>query len=239
MVYLIGAGPGDPGLLTLAGAGALENATAVVHDALVSPQILARAPSNAEIYDVGKRAGHQRATQEEINALLVTLAQRGHEVARLKGGDPFVFGRGGEEAQALRKAGIPYRVIPGVSSALAVPAAAGIPVTQRGVAASLGIVAAHRMDGADEPDWDALARMDTVVVMMGAERVARIAERLILAGRDTSTLAACIQSGTLPEQLQVFGTLADIGEKVRAAELGSPLVMVVGNVVGMAEQLGS
>jgi uroporphyrinogen III methyltransferase/synthase len=233
MVYLIGAGPGDPGLLTLAGADALRNATAVVHDALIGTEILKMARSDAKVYDVGKRAGQHKATQEEINALLIQLAHEGHTVARLKGGDPFVFGRGGEEAQALKEAGIPFRVIPGVTSAIAVPAAAGIPVTQRGIASSVAIITAHRIDDAAEPDWHALARIDTVVILMGAERVAVIAARLMQAGRDAATPAACIQSGTLPEQQQVVGTLSNIADLVQAARLGSPLVMVVGRVVDM------
>src|SRR5712692_9544870 len=151
-VVLIGAGPGDPGLLTIAGAEALRLATAVVHDALVSEAVLAQAGPHVPRYDVGKRAGQHAVTQDEINALLVSLARAGHTVARLKGGDPYVFGRGGEEGEALAQAGIPFRVIPGVSSAIAVPALAGIPITYRGLAASVGIVTAHRMDGAGAPD---------------------------------------------------------------------------------------
>jgi uroporphyrin-III C-methyltransferase len=238
MVYLIGAGPGDPGLLTLAGAEALRNASAVVHDALVGAEILKLARPDAEFYDVGKRAGWHKATQAEINSLLIELAAKGHTVARLKGGDPFVFGRGGDEIEALHKAGIPFRVIPGVSSALAVPAAAGIPVTQRGLAASVAIVTAHRMDDAAGPDWQALVRVDTLVILMGAGRVSAIAEGLVRAGRDVQTPAAAIQSGTLPDQRQVVGTLETIGERVRTAGLSSPLVLVVGKVVQMRSVLG-
>ncbi len=237
-VTLIGAGPGDPGLLTVAGAAAIQKATAVVHDALVSEAILAQACPNAERYDVGKRAGQYNTSQDEINHLLIALARADQVVARLKGGDPFVFGRGGEEAEALKQAGIPFRIIPGVTSVVAVPAAAGIPITHRGLAASVGIVTAHRMDGADAPDWDALARLDTVVVLMGAERLSSIAQRLIEAGRSLQTPVACIQSGTLPQQREVIGTLADIAERTQAAELGSPLIIIVGNVVRVREQIG-
>lgn len=237
-VYLIGAGPGDPGLLTLAGADALRQATVVVHDALVSQAILEMANPAAPRHDVGKRSGESKVTQDEINALLSALAREGHVVARVKGGDPFVFGRGGEEAHALQEAGVPFRVIPGVTSAIAVPAAAGIPVTHRGVAATLGIVTAHRMDGADAPDWCALARMDTIVVLMGAELLGQVAERLMREGLKLETPVACIQSGTLPEQTQVIGTLANISEVVQAAGLGSPMVTVIGAVVALREQMG-
>ncbi len=235
---MIGAGPGDPELMTVAGTEALRRASVVVHDALVGPEILKMVPAGAQLYDVGKRAGHQNATQEQINALLIELAQAGHTVARLKGGDPFVFGRGGEEADALHKAGIPFRVIPGVTSAFAVPAAAGIPVTQRGMATSVAIVTAHRMDGGGAPDWGALVRIDTVVVLMGGGQVATIAEGLMQAGRSPQTPAACIQAGTLPEQRQVVGTLENIAEQMTEAGLGSPLIMVIGNVVGMRRNLG-
>ncbi len=237
-VYLVGAGPGDPGLLTVAGAAAIREASAIVFDALVSDAILQQARPEAQCYNVGKRAEHHSATQEEINALLITLARADHIVARIKGGDPFVFGRGAEEAEELKRAEIPFRVIPGVTSAIAVPAAAGIPVTHRGLSASVAIVTAHRMDGADAPNWNALARMDTVVVLMGAERLASVAERLIAEGRAALTPVCCIQSGTLPEQRQVVGTLADIAEKVHAAALDSPLITVIGNVVQVREQIG-
>lgn len=237
-VALIGAGPGDPGLLTIAGANALHLATAIVHDALVSEAVLAQAGPHVPRYDVGKRAGHHAVTQDEINVLLVSLARAGHTVARLKGGDPYVFGRGGEEGEALAQAGIPFRVIPGVSSAIAVPALAGIPITYRGLAASVGIVTAHRMDGAGAPDWDALAKMHTLIVLMGAERVAELAQRLVAAGRNLQTPIACIQSGTLPEQREVIATLADVAERVQAAGLGSPMTIVVGEVVRVRDRMG-
>lgn len=236
-VYLVGAGPGDPGLLTVAGAAAIRKATAIVHDALVGDGILAQARSDAKRYDVGKRAGRHNLTQDEINMLLIELAREEQTVVRLKGGDPFLFGRGAEEAAALARVGIPFRVIPGVTSAIAVPASAGIPVTHRGVAASLGIVTAHREDGAGSPDWHALAQLDTVVVLMGAERLDLISQNLIRAGRSADTPVACIQSGTLDQQRQVIATLGNMVERVQGAGLGAPMIVIVGNVVNVREQL--
>lgn len=237
-VYLIGAGPGDPGLLTLAGAAAIREATAIVHDALVGEGILNLARSEAIRYDVGKRAQQQHIQQEDINQLLISLGQAGQVVARVKGGDPFVFGRGAEEAAALATAAVPFRIIPGVSSAIAVPAAAGIPVTYRGLAASVAIVAAHRMDGADAPNWDAIVKLDTVVLLMSATHLAQAAERMVKAGRAAHTPVACIQSGTLPEQREVIGDLSDIAARVAAANLGTPLITIIGEVVRVRAQLG-
>ncbi|MDA8062232.1 MAG: uroporphyrinogen-III C-methyltransferase, partial [Actinomycetota bacterium] len=179
-VYLVGAGPGDPGLLTLRAAEVLARAEVVVHDRLAEPSLLERAPAAAERVDVGKTPGGP-AAQEAINSLLVELGLRGREVVRLKGGDPFVFGRGGEEAIALAAAGVDYEVVPGVSSAVAVPAYAGIPVTQRGISTSFTVVTGHRRADLEvETDWEALARAaGTIVVLMGVAHRGEIAARLI------------------------------------------------------------
>ncbi len=232
-VYLIGAGPGDPDLITVAGLKALQQCSAVVHDALVSEAMLALARPDALHIAMGKRGHGHKTDQTEINTMLIELACAGHTVARLKGGDPFVFGRGGEEAEALAQAGIPFKVIPGVSSALAGPAALNIPVTHRDMAASFAVITAQRAEGAVPPHWPALVHIDTLVILMGASRIAEMAEALIQAGRRADTPVAAIQSATLPEQRHVIGTLHSIAADVQQAQLGAPMVIVVGEVVGM------
>lgn len=235
-VTLVGAGPGDPDLLTVGGLTALRSAEVVVHDALLSPRLLDHCPPGAERIDAGKRAGAHFMSQDEINALLVARASEGKRVVRLKGGDPFVFGRGGEEALALRAAGIPFAVIPGVTSAVAVPAYAGIPVTHRGLARSFAVVSGAESN-ADAHDWAALARLDTLVVLMGAAGLADIAARLIASGGDPRTPAAAIANGTLPSQAKVVADLATIAEAVAAAGLPTPLLTVIGDVVSLAPEL--
>lgn len=185
-------------------------------------------------------------TQEQINRLLVKLARQGQTVCRLKGGDPFLFGRGGEEALALAAAGIPFEVIPGVTSALAVPAAAGIPVTHRGVARSVTVLTGHTVESPDakeaQPgvDWDAAARLGgTLVILMGVENLPQIAERLVAAGKPPATPAAVVERGTLPEQRVITGSLATIAEAAASAGVRSPAVIVVGEVVTVARQLGA
>ena len=229
-VYLLGAGPGDPGLLTLRAAEVLRRAEVVVHDRLIGPEVLALAPDGCERIDVGKRPGGPGTTQPEINQLLVDRGRTHDTVVRLKGGDPFVFGRGGEEAEALRHAGVAYEVVPGVTSAIAAPAAAGIPVTHRDHSSGFTVVTAH-LDPAHDRylDWDALARMGTtLVVMMGAARAAAVAERLLQAGMDPDTPAAAVQRGTLPDQQVWRGRLADLGQQPVAA----PATLVIGAVAG-------
>ena len=181
-VYLVGAGPGDPELLTVRAAKLLATAEAVVYDRLVPESIVSLAPPQAELFNVGKASGSHPVPQDSINSLLLRLAGEGKRVVRLKGGDPFVFGRGGEEAAFLARHDVPCIVVPGVTTAIAAPAAAGIPVTCRGVASTLAVASGHPTAEGDEPDWPALARIDTVVFMMGAANLERIVEKLVAAG---------------------------------------------------------
>jgi uroporphyrin-III C-methyltransferase/precorrin-2 dehydrogenase/sirohydrochlorin ferrochelatase len=238
LVSLVGAGPGDPELLTLKGLRRLREADAVVHDRLISSGILDYCHPDAERYDVGKASGRHSRPQEEINALLIRFGREGRRVVRLKGGDPFVFGRGGEEILALALAGVPYEVIPGVSSALAAPAAAGIPVTHRGLASAVTIATGHARSGCagDDHDWEALARVrGTLVFLMAVENLGRIVDGLLSHGRSPDEPAAMVQSGTTPEQHVVRSTLRDIVEAVRAAGIAPPAVLVVGETVALAE----
>jgi uroporphyrin-III C-methyltransferase len=235
-VFLVGAGPGDPGLITVRGVECLRQAQVVIHDRLISPALLDYAPHALRI-DVGKRPDHHPIPQAEINALLVEHAARGRLVVRLKGGDPFVFGRGGEEALALLAAGIPFEVVPGVTSAVAVPAYAGIPVTQRDVACSVAVITGHRSESVSScDDWARFARgADTLVFLMGVQSLPRIAEQLVEGGRSPETPVAVIRHGTLAAQQVVTGTLGDIAE--RARHLPPPAVIVVGDVVHLRQQL--
>ncbi len=236
-VWLVGAGPGDPELITLAGVRALRGADVVLFDRLAHPDLLEEAPPHALRIDVGKSAGDAAAgrgmTQREIDALIVAHACAGRAVVRLKGGDPFVFGRGSEEAAACARHGIPCRVVPGVSSAIAAPASAGIPVTARGTAASFAVVTAHRADGADDDPLAGVAHADTVVVLMGAARLAAVADALVAHGRDASTPAAVVERGTLPGQRTVRGTLGTIAVRAAAEDVRAPATLVVGDVVAL------
>jgi uroporphyrin-III C-methyltransferase/precorrin-2 dehydrogenase/sirohydrochlorin ferrochelatase len=233
MVYLVGGGPGAAGLITVTGLRALQRADVVVYDRLVNPALVAQVPAAARRIYVGKRAGDGNdRRQEAINRLLVRLAGRGRRVVRLKGGDPFVFGRGGEEYAALRAANVRVRVIPGVSAAIAAPAAAGVPVTRRGTASAFAVVAGRGENGADpNVDWAAVARMPTIVVLMGLASVRQVACRLLAHGLSFNTPAAVIANATLPEQRAVVGTLGTITALVAEAELTSPATLVVGDVV--------
>jgi uroporphyrinogen III methyltransferase / synthase len=240
-VALVGAGPGDPGLMTVRGLGLLRAAEAVVYDRLVAPALLHEAPLAAERVYVGKRPGAHEVSQPEINAILVALARRGLQVVRLKGGDPFVFGRGGEEAAALAAAGIPCEVVPGVSAALAAPAAAGIPVTHRGVAASFAVITGHEDPAKGQPavDWNALAHaVDTLVVLMGTESLPGIARTLIARGRPGDTPVALIHRGTTPEQETVVSTLDAIAALSGPVPLPPPVTAVIGDVVALRAHLG-
>jgi uroporphyrinogen III methyltransferase/synthase len=240
-VFLVGAGPGDPGLLTLRGRELLAAADAVVVDALANPQLLSHCRPDAEIHHAGKRAGQHSATQDEINELLVRLAREGRSVVRLKGGDPFVFGRGGEECEALRDAGIPYEVVPGVTSAIAAPASAGIPVTHRDWAGHVTIVTGHEREGEEgRIDYAPLAALlpeGTLVFLMGARTLPRIVAGLLDAGADPDTPAAAIQWGTDPRQRSTSAPLSAIAEAVARAGLGSPMVTIVGRVAALRERL--
>jgi uroporphyrin-III C-methyltransferase len=239
-VYLIGAGPGDPGLLTLRANRVLRRADAVVYDALVNPALLKRVRPSALLVDAGKRAGAHCMPQQQINAQLVELAQRHRVVARLKGGDPFVFGRGGEEALALSAAGVRFRIVPGVTSGVAAPAYAGIPVTHRGLASAVTLVTGHGDASAcsEAVDWAQLARLPgTLVIYMGMGRLRRLADRLLAAGRCAATPAAVIEWGTYPHQRTVTGSLFDIADRAHDAGLGAPAIIVIGEVVRLREQL--
>jgi uroporphyrinogen III methyltransferase/synthase len=239
-VWLIGAGPGDPGLMTVAGVAALAEAEVVVYDRLVSAKLLELTPSSAERIFVGKEAAAHALGQEEINALLVESARQGKRVVRLKGGDPFVFGRGGEEAVALAAAGVPFEVVPGVTSAVAVPAYAGIPITHRGLASSFAVITGHEDPAKAETalDWSKLATgVDTLVFLMGTATLPQIVEKLVEHGRPAATPVAVIRWGTTPAQEVVTGTLADIARQVKAARLEPPAVAVVGEVVRLRETL--
>jgi uroporphyrinogen III methyltransferase / synthase len=237
IVFLVGAGPGDPGLITLRGVECLRMAEVVVHDRLVNHALLAYAPS-AEWIDVGKQPDHHLVPQERINGLLVEHARSGKVVVRLKGGDPFVFGRGGEEALALVEAGLPFEIVPGVSSAVAAPAYAGIPVTHRGLACSAAIITGHRADCTEDPesDWTRAARgCDTLVFLMGVRNLPRIVERVLAGGRSLHTPAALISQATCLNQEIVTGTLENIVE--RSAAISPPAVIVIGEVAGLHEKL--
>jgi uroporphyrinogen III methyltransferase/synthase len=229
-VYLVGAGPGDPGLVTRRAAELLGRAEVVVHDRLVPAAVLSLAPADALVVDVGKRPGAPRR-QAEIDALLVEQGRAGRTVVRLKGGDPFVFGRGGEEAQALRDAGVPFEVVPGVTAAFAVPAYAGVPVTQRGLAASVTVVTGHvGEDAGSGVDWKALAAVGgTLVVLMGMATRAEIAALLIAGGRAADTPVLVVEQGTTRAQRVARTTLSEL----HAVDLGSPATIVIGAVAGL------
>ncbi len=232
-VYLVGAGPGDPGLLTRRGAELLARADVVVHDRLSAAELLVLAPEDAERIDVGKAPRQHRMTQDQINELLVERGRQGQTVVRLKGGDPYVFARGSEEAAALSSAGVAYEVVPGITSALAVPAYAGIPVTQRFSSTSFTVVTGHEdpASGDGTVDWEALAGAGgTLVILMGVGRWPQIATRLLAGGRDPSTPAAAVRWGTRAEQQTVRATLATLGDH----DLASPSVIVVGSVAAVA-----
>jgi uroporphyrin-III C-methyltransferase len=228
-VWLVGAGPGDPGLITAKGLELVRTCEALVHDVLVSPELVAEAPDDALLI------AREGVGQSELNELLVSLGRRGLEVVRLKGGDPFVFGRGGEEALALAAAEIPFEVVPGVSALAAVPASVGIPVTHRGVAAQVTLVSGHSASGGDL-DYAHLARTPgTLVVFMGLAHVERIAAGLVAAGKDPRTPAAVVSRGTHDDGEAVTGELSTIAG--RAAGLESPALLVVGDVVAIGALL--
>lgn len=239
-VYLVGSGPGDPNLITLRAAQLLKEADIIVYDRLVSKEILNLIPAETEKIYVGKSSEHHEVDQDRINRLMVKEAARGRTVVRLKGGDPFIFGRGGEEAQALRRAGLRFEVVPGISSALAVPAYAGIPLTHRDYACSAVIVTGHEGWGkVGRPvDWEGLARSaDTIVVLMGVSTLPIIVEALIKGGKDRETPVAVIENGTTKTQRVTTGTLHDIVEKAGKSGVKPPAVIVIGEVVKLRDEL--
>ena len=236
-VYLIGAGPGDPGLLTIKGLECICRADVIVYDRLVHPALLAHARPDVELIYVGKASSAHTMKQDDINRLLVDKAKEGKTVARLKGGDPFVFGRGGEEAEVLVSEGIEFEVVPGITSAIAAPAYAGIPVTQRGLVSTLGIITGHEKGEDSRINWAAVAGLDTIVFLMGVENLPNIVSELVKNGRDSSTPVALVRWGTRTEQETLVGTLSDIVEKAQQAEFKSPAVTIVGEVVKLREKL--
>ena len=237
-VALVGAGPGDPGLLTLHAVRALEAAEVVLYDRLVGPGVLALAHPDAVLVEVGKSAGRHSMAQEDIHALMLEHAGAGRRVVRLKGGDPFVFGRGGEELEVLRAHGIPYRVVPGITAAVACAAYAGIPLTHRDHAQSVRLLTAHCRDGVDTLDWEALAQeRQTLAVYMGVAGLERLRERLLAAGRDPGTPFALVENGSRPEQRVVTGTLGDLPETARAHDVASPALLILGEVAALATHL--
>ena len=243
MVHLVGAGPGDPGLLTRRGHEALGRAEVVVYDHLASPRLLDLAPSSALRIAAGKTIGHCTLSQDEINDVLVAQARLGRRVVRLKGGDPYVFGRGAEEAEHLARHGIPFIVVPGVTAALGATSYAGIPVTHRDAASAVAFVTGHAQQGADPDqagrlDWAALARFPgTLVIYMGVTRLSALCRTLIAGGKDPATPSAMIQSGTLSRQKTVVSTLADLPDRASEAGIGPPALLVVGEVVARRPEL--
>ena len=239
-VYLVGAGPGDPGLITVRGRRLLERAEVVVYDRLVHPALVALAPPGAERIYAGKEEGGQGPSQAELNQLLIARARAGRTVVRLKGGDPFVFGRGGEELLACARAGIPVTVVPGITSAVAVPGAAGVPVTHRGVSQEFHVVSVHVPPGHPQStvDWPALARSrGTLVLLMAVERIAAVAEALLRHGRSPETPVMVVQDGTLPTQRALTATLATVAERVTTAGIRPPAIVVVGEVVKVGQEI--
>ncbi|MCC7351784.1 MAG: uroporphyrinogen-III C-methyltransferase [Phycisphaerales bacterium] len=250
-VHLVGAGPGDPSLLTLRGAQLLAVAEVVVYDALVNPALLEHCP-RAKLFYVGKKAASHSLTQDQINALLIEQAKAGHRVVRLKGGDPFVFGRGGEECEALGAAGVPFEVVPGITAAIAVPAYAGIPVTHRDFNSSFTFITGHEKEdeyrdpqtrdrdpaaGSSDVDWGTLAKLPCLAFYMGVKSLPRICEKLIEHGMDRQTPAATIRRGTLPQQQTVIGTLADLPRQVAEAKLTPPALTIIGKVVSLRQTM--
>jgi uroporphyrinogen III methyltransferase/synthase len=239
MVYIIGAGPGDPGLITLRAVQCLREADVIIYDHLVNPEILRHAGERPRLIYAGKQGGDHTLSQTEINRLLMAEAEQGSVVARLKGGDPFIFGRGGEEAEVLRKSGIPFEVVPGVSSAVAVPAYAGIPLTHRKHTASVAFVTGHEDPSKrnSDLDWSALSGIGTLVILMGVKNLPMIAENLIRCGKSPETPAALIRKGTTPDQETLTGTLGNIAQKAEERRFSPPSILVVGGVVGLRKDL--
>jgi uroporphyrinogen III methyltransferase/synthase len=239
-VYLIGAGPGDPGLITVKGLRCLETADVVVYDYLANEQLLSRIREGAEKIYVGKKGGDHTLPQDQINELIIARAKEGKSVARLKGGDPFIFGRGGEEAEELAQAGIPFEVVPGVTSAIAVPAYAGIPLTHRDYTSTVAFITGHEDPTKEESKiaWDKISTgVGTLVFLMGVGNLSRIAQELIRNGRAPETPVALIRWGTLPEQETVLGRLSDIGEIAQTRKVKPPVIILVGEVVALREKL--
>ncbi|MFB3926507.1 MAG: uroporphyrinogen-III C-methyltransferase [Syntrophales bacterium] len=239
IVYIIGAGPGDPGLITLKGAAFLSRADVVIYDHLASGELLRHARSGARLIYAGKKGGDHTLSQDELNGLIACEAERGNVVARLKGGDPFIFGRGGEEAEILARLGIPFEVVPGVTSAISAPAYAGIPLTHREYTSTVAFVTGHEDPSKEKSDidWRALACIGTLVFLMGVKNLSRIAGNLIASGKDPGTPAALIRWGTTSDQETVTGTLENIARRADEKGVSPPAVLVVGGVVDLRSTL--
>ncbi len=237
-VYLVGAGPGDPELITVKGLRVLQKADVIIHDRLSPPELLAESRPDAEIIDAGKQPTRHRLSQDSINELIVHRALAGLTVVRLKGGDPFVFGRGGEEALVCHEAGIAFEVVPGVCSAFAVPAYAGVPLTHRLLARSFVVFTGH--EDPNEPDsaidYNALAKIDTLVALMGVKQLDQIASHLIRAGKDADTPAICIEWGTTTRQRIIQGTLQTLPQLALDAHIQPPTTVVIGEVVNLRQE---
>ncbi len=237
-VWLVGAGPGDASLITVKGLHCIRHAEVIIHDRLVNSELLAQAPASCLIIDVGKTLGHHPVHQEQINALLVKHAGEGRQVMRLKGGDPYVFGRGGEEAEQLAKDGLTFEIVPGISSAIGGLAYAGIPVTHRHYASSFHIVTSHMCQGNDPQNWHALAQIKgTLIILMGMTRLTEICQQLIEGGMFAGTPVAVVMYASQSRQQIAKGTLTDIHLKVERQKLHAPALIVVGEVVNLQEIL--
>jgi uroporphyrin-III C-methyltransferase len=237
--FLIGAGPGRADLITVRGLTLLRRADVVIYDRLIARELLDEIRADAEKIFVGKESGHHTLPQSQINEILVERVRQGKQVVRLKGGDSFVFGRGGEEAQALHDAALPFEIVPGISSAIAVPAYAGIPVTHRGLSTAFAVVTGHECSDKEKSttDWSALARIPTLIVLMGLNNAECIAQNLIEAGLSPNTPAAAISQGTTDEQRTVITTVADLASAITEAALPSPAILVIGEVAALSESL--
>ena len=238
-VYLVGAGPGDPKLLTVRAVELLKQADIVIYDRLVNESILSLAPEKAEKIYVGKRTGNHEVPQDQITEMIIEKAQTGGNVVRLKGGDPFVFGRGGEEAEALVDKGIEFEVVPGISSSVAAPMYAGIPLTHRDYAASVAIITGHRAGDSEKPiNWAKIANaVDTMVILMGVESLNGITEKLINGGISPQTAVAIIESGTLQQQRTIIGKIGTIAKMAEEKQIKPPAVIVIGEVANLGRKL--
>lgn len=237
-VWLVGAGPGDAGLITVKGLHCIQSADVIVHDRLVNPELIAQVPEHCEIINVGKEHDYHPIPQEEINQILVKYALAGKQVVRLKGGDPYVFGRGGEEAEVLAQHGIQFEIVPGISSSIGGLAYAGIPVTHRDYASGFHVITGHTAQGNEQQNWKVLAQLEgTLIILMGMTRLADICQQLILHGKSPATPAAVIMYASHPKQDRAIGTLKTLAAKVEEKNLHAPALIVVGEVVNLSTML--